>query len=226
MTQAFNLAQLANNLNTSGQLDASDGFYGAMPIANGGTGQTSASSAIDGLLPSQSGNSGKLLSSNGTATLWSLLSQRIIQVVSTPKYDTFTTTSQSWVDITGMEVTITPTSSSNKMLLIAQCNLGVSGTGDTFIKFAGGNSGVYIGNAAGNRRQVAGASGNDYDTQYNFSNTIVYLDSPATSSAITYKIQMLAGTGQGAHLNRDGEDPDSIEGWRGASSITVLEVQA
>lgn len=38
MTQAYNLSQLANNLNTSGQLDATDGLVGAVPPANGGTG--------------------------------------------------------------------------------------------------------------------------------------------------------------------------------------------
>lgn len=41
MTQAFNLAQLANNLNTAGQLDATDGLAGLVPIANGGTGSSS-----------------------------------------------------------------------------------------------------------------------------------------------------------------------------------------
>ena len=45
MTQAFNLGQLANNLNTSGQLDATDGLVGAVPIANGGTGATTAANA-------------------------------------------------------------------------------------------------------------------------------------------------------------------------------------
>jgi hypothetical protein len=40
MTQAFNLSQLANNLNTSGQLDATDGLTGVVPLANGGTGTT------------------------------------------------------------------------------------------------------------------------------------------------------------------------------------------
>lgn len=34
MTAAFNLSQLANNLNTSGQLDASDGLFGVIPSAN------------------------------------------------------------------------------------------------------------------------------------------------------------------------------------------------
>jgi len=41
MTQSYNLSQLANNLNTAGQLDATDGLSGAVPPANGGTGQSS-----------------------------------------------------------------------------------------------------------------------------------------------------------------------------------------
>lgn len=45
MTQSFNLSQLANNLDSSGRLDAADGLVNATPIANGGTGATTASSA-------------------------------------------------------------------------------------------------------------------------------------------------------------------------------------
>lgn len=45
MTQAFNLSQLANNLNTSGQLDATDGLVNAVPIANGGTNASTAAAA-------------------------------------------------------------------------------------------------------------------------------------------------------------------------------------
>jgi len=45
MTQAFNLSQLANNLNTSGQLDATDGLVNAVPVTNGGTGASTATAA-------------------------------------------------------------------------------------------------------------------------------------------------------------------------------------
>lgn len=41
MTQSYNLSQLANNLNTAGRLDATDGLVGAVPPANGGTGLAS-----------------------------------------------------------------------------------------------------------------------------------------------------------------------------------------
>jgi len=40
MTQAYNLSQLANKVNTSGQVDVSTGSTGTLPVANGGTGQT------------------------------------------------------------------------------------------------------------------------------------------------------------------------------------------
>jgi hypothetical protein len=42
MTQAYNLSQLANNLNTSGQLDATDGLVNAVSVVNGGTGVNNA----------------------------------------------------------------------------------------------------------------------------------------------------------------------------------------
>ena len=74
MTAAFNLSQLANNLNTSGQLDATDGLTGAVPVANGGTGRATLTSnnliagngtgQVNLIAP---GTNGQVLQSNGTA---------------------------------------------------------------------------------------------------------------------------------------------------------------
>lgn len=58
MTQAFNLSQLANNLNTSGQLDATDGLVNAVPVANGGTGASTASAARTNLGVPATGGTG------------------------------------------------------------------------------------------------------------------------------------------------------------------------
>lgn len=56
MTQAFNLSQLANNLDSSGRLDAADGLVNAVPVANGGTGASSETAARTNLnVPSRSG---------------------------------------------------------------------------------------------------------------------------------------------------------------------------
>jgi len=73
MTQAFNLSQLANKVNSSGLLDASTGLTGIAPIANGGTGRSTlttnyvllgnGTSALQMIAPSTSGN---YLTSNGT----------------------------------------------------------------------------------------------------------------------------------------------------------------
>lgn len=52
MTQAFNLAQLANNLDSSGRLDATDGLVNAVPIANGGTGASTVAAAVSNLAAS------------------------------------------------------------------------------------------------------------------------------------------------------------------------------
>lgn len=54
MTQAFNLALLANNVNTSGKLDANVGLVNATPVANGGTGLTA--TPLNGQIPIGNGS--------------------------------------------------------------------------------------------------------------------------------------------------------------------------
>lgn len=79
MTQAYNLSQLANKVNTSGQLDASTGLSGTAPIANGGTNNSALGVTAGGvvytdgskLVNSGAGTSGYLLQSNGaSAPTW------------------------------------------------------------------------------------------------------------------------------------------------------------
>jgi hypothetical protein len=74
MTQAFNLSQLANKVNTSGQLDVATGVTGIQAIANGGTGASSltgnsvaiTNSGGTALSTVAAGTTGNVLTSNGT----------------------------------------------------------------------------------------------------------------------------------------------------------------
>ncbi len=153
---------------------------------------------------------------------------RILQVVSTAKTDTFSTTSASFGTVTGLTATITPSSSSSKVLIVAQITASVSVSGSGAFRLSGGNSTTYVGDAASSRlRAVFGLLGgqgvsNDNDRiAHSFS--IVYQDSPNTTSATTYEVQAYGSNGT-LFVNRSGNDTDSDKYVRGTSSITVMEM--
>ena len=141
----------------------------------------------------------------------------ILQVVSTTNTSFFTTTSASFTDIPGLSVSITPSSSSNKILVI--CNVPYGASVDAVIQLVRNATAVGNGTAGstnGINDIYGGGDGqySAYQTAFNF------LDSPATTSSTTYKIQILA-TGSGtAYVNRRRQDTT----FGGQSTITVMEV--
>lgn len=152
---------------------------------------------------------------------------RVLQVVSTLKTDTFSTSSATWVDVTGLSVTITPSSTSSKVLVIASVGVGAQAAG--MIKLTGGNTGTYVGDAAGSRER--GVAYQHISTGYGVTHgpatySEIYLDSPATTSATTYKVQMQSFSGYTAYVNRSHNDSDTGDYLRGASTITVMEISA
>ena len=149
----------------------------------------------------------------------------VLQVVSTTKTDVFSTTSGSFVDITGLSVSITPTSASNKILVLLSFTM--AGTGNAFSRLMRGSTAIFIGDARGTRDRVS--TGDGYTggvDNANMSNSITYLDSPATTSATTYKLQLRAETGSfSAIINATRLDPDNFNRPTYASSITVMEIK-
>lgn len=119
--------------------------------------------------------------------------QIIVQVVTVTKTDTFTTTSGSYVDVTGFSATITPTSSSNRILLLSSwygnnLNGGMSSQwlrNSTILPTGSQTSPVISASS------MAYNSGGSTQQPMNY----FYLDSPATTSAITYKMQTRSGGG-------------------------------
>ena len=143
----------------------------------------------------------------------------IIQVVQTYKTDQETMTSTSMADVSGLSVSITPTSATSKILVTvhvyASCDdaaiLGLMR--DSTVIGAGTGSGDADNSGFAMVRFTATNLGSTFST--------TYLDSPATTSATTYKVRgRPTGGSNNLHINRRA----SSDGYQLASSITVMEV--
>ena len=149
---------------------------------------------------------------------------QVLQVVSTTKTDTFTTTSSSFVDITGLAVSITPTSATSKILVMAQVVGGNTSTGGgCATRLLRNSTAIAIGDSAGARARTSTASVFDENSGVIQQVAVTFLDSPNTTSAVTYKMQTQAFTGTTA-INRSVDDNDSAGRSRAVSSITLMEI--
>ena len=146
-------------------------------------------------------------------------------VVQAVKTNTFTTTSTSYTAVTGLSVTITPTSDTSKILVLLNCTFSNNTeNASTSIRMMRGASAIYVGNADGSRTQatmVGSPRGGTHPDQSG--NTAVFLDSPAVDTAVTYSAEMRVSAGIGV-LNRSSGDLDNSTYGRTTSSITVIEV--
>jgi len=175
--------------------------------------------------------SGATLDVNGNidftgATVTGLTTGKILQVVHTSvTAATFSTSSTSAVDITGMTLDITPAATSSKILLMAVVNFDMSAT-TAFAAFTALRDGSAvdsgIGDAAGSRIRCA-AWGSSYSNQATVSRSMTFLDSPSSTSAVTYKLQVDLDAGT-IYLNRSTTDTDNTSFGRTISTLTAMEV--
>ena len=114
---------------------------------------------------------------------------KVLQVVSVTKTDTFTSTSTSHVDITNLSLSITPSSTSSKIQIIAMLSCGATNTASCHFLIDRGGSPIIRGDEAGSRPRSTTSVQSNASGQP-MSATINTIDSPATTSSTTYKIQM------------------------------------
>ena len=171
-----------------------------------------------------------LPTTSGTVALTSQIpTSKVLQVISgTPKTDTFTTTSGSYVDVTGLSVTITPTSATSTILVLFQVNGSQEvGAGRAYLKLLRNSTVIDAGDVAGSRTPALGGFS---AIDQSITSTPVsgsFLDSPATTSSTTYKIQVAMAAGSGtAYINRTMQDADNANQIRMASTIIVMEIAA
>jgi hypothetical protein len=161
-----------------------------------------------------------------TGSAWLALGGKLGQVVSTAKTDTFTMSSTTYADITGLSVSITPSSTSSKVLVIADISIDNDPVqGSPFVQIVRDSTAIGIGDAAGSRRRATG-QGNSGNTSVLQSLAVSFLDSPATTSATTYKIQIANQAADAVYVNRSRVDTDSSVYGRTISTITVMEILA
>ncbi len=157
---------------------------------------------------------------NGTATGFG--GGKILQVVQTVKTDTFSSNATSFTDITGMSATITPSSNSNKILVETCLFIASAGSGSTTkINFVRGSTNI---------GQPTGSSVAHQATFMHFLGavnmvpfTMNFLDSPATTSATTYKLQIgKDNTATETFVNRY----HGADNYHAISTLTLMEVSA
>jgi len=180
--------------------------------------------------PSSSGNT-RVLTLPDTGNY--ILGGRILQVVSATKTDTQSINANTTADITGLSVSITPSSTSNKILISYSITAGNTEGG-----YSGGilllrdSTQIYLGDASGSRARISNfisISNTGGGTDYNMVNASgQHLDSPSSTSAITYKLQAknLASSTGVMYIGRSKNDGDNTYIPRTPSSITVMEVAA
>jgi hypothetical protein len=147
----------------------------------------------------------------------------VLQVVSTTKTDTFSTASGSHVDITGMSVSITPTSSSNKILIVVTIGcIGTDGNAAVALRLLRGSTVIAqpdVGTA--DARDGFFQFYNNNQTGIGVGASVNFLDSPATTSSTTYKVSAYTNAGT-CYVNRLPGDSN----WHSTSTITVMEIAA
>tara|TARA_R100000700_G_C3175321_1_gene150137 strand:- start:242 stop:982 length:741 start_codon:yes stop_codon:yes gene_type:complete len=168
--------------------------------------------------------SGATIANSGTATGFG--GGKIGQVVSTTKTDRSTFTSTSFTSISGFNVSITPTATSSKIFLMCSFSFGTTSNVYGGIRFLRDSTAIAIGDADGVRHQATAPMSNSviaraHNTDMNF------LDSPNTTSATTYHVQVKVNSGQTVSVNSSGEDENNTDtGFRYVSTITAMEVLA
>jgi hypothetical protein len=160
------------------------------------------------------------LSSN-TITLPSGVGGKVLQIVQTEKTDFYSQTVASWTDITGLSVQITPTSASNKIYVQVVVNASKqNGGGNSHLRLLRDSTVVGTGTAGSSYN---GFGMTDQAVDYNTMSAKVnnYLDSPSSTSQLTYKVQLYnITTGYTAYVNRR----HGGTGHGANSTITVMEI--
>ncbi len=157
---------------------------------------------------------------------------KVNQIVTTTKTSTFTTQSDSYVDVTGLSVNITPSATSSKILVRLSLMASIN-SATMYVRINGGNASSVIGDSGGGNRVSAfiglGRQTSGFDISKSaLSQVGELLDTPSTTSQITYQVQVRCSDDypRNIYVNRPPDDSDNVYVGRFVSTITATEVLA
>lgn len=165
----------------------------------------------------------------GTLSNARLAAGTIIQVKYASKTDTQLIVSTSYSDITDLSVTITPTSTSSKILLVWNVVTGQdNNTGHCYLVVArDSNDDIFIADTASPRTSASNVGNMPYGNSAMQILSNSFLDSPSTTSATTYKMRLKSSNGSDIFINKsDRDNPGAQFDGRACSSFIVMEVKA
>jgi hypothetical protein len=155
----------------------------------------------------------------------------VLQVVSVTKTDAFSAAflAESVSAIPGLSATITPSGSESKILCMVNAN--VTNGANTLAEGFGlilkrGDTAIGLGNAAGSRIRVTSMGLAGTFTHGSDNVAFTFLDSPSTTSATTYSVDLANGTSvtRTLQVNQVAGTDDIARNFRATSSITLMEI--
>ena len=182
--------------------------------------------------PSSSGNTRVLtLPDTGNATVLTTDTSvgKILQVVTSTKNNDFATTSSSFVDLTDMSRTITPSAASSKILILTTLHVGGADSAYPAFALLRGST-ILADGDYGTSNRTACTFGHYLPSQTT-TNMVAhhFLDTPSYSlgDTLTYKIQVLSAyNSKEITINRTNNGVDASYTLAGTSNLTVMEVAA
>jgi hypothetical protein len=207
----------------------SDGTDVAATLANKEIAFKTNAGALDGI---PIGTAGQALKVNSGATGYEFgTAGGVLQVKTAISTATHSFGSNGGM-ISGVAASITPTSASNKILVMAQATGGAGGTttGNMQLRRATGSSvstsDTVIGGgaASGSRPSSIGWMGVPYQ-HWNATNLgFHFLDAPNTTSQITYGLMMGGHDGGTFYIGRTERDTDNKDHGRFSTNLTLMEI--
>jgi hypothetical protein len=147
--------------------------------------------------------------------------------VNTPA--TYSITANTDTEITALSTTITPKTTTSKILIQAMINSEVQN--DSVFRLArvvGASAPVPLGTAAAASNRLTGIAPMSYDLDNNttMSNTYIqFYDTPGTIQPVTYRFYVRRADNATFFLNRTLRDTDTSSDERASSSVTLLEIK-